>query len=438
MAGLPRVVLVGRTNVGKSTLFNRLAVDAKSLTYDYAGITRDFISDVVSWSGKDFELIDTGGVSLRKTQDTLLRQVRAQALSLIDTAAFILFVCDATVGILPEDREIARVLQKKGIPVLLVVNKVDTQISKEHVHEFSQLGFDLIVPLSAQHGTGIGELLHALVAHLPQTVSPEEVEVKCRVMLLGKPNVGKSSLMNLLLKQERTLVSPQAGTTREAITERLRFYKEDFQLTDTPGLRRKRSIEDPIEKLMAKSALGALEHTDIALLLVDASQGSISDQELKLAFYAFTKLYKGLLILFNKDDLLDEDSKYQLEHSCDAYRYFLKKIVTLPISCITERNIGKIMPLVDTLCKRYSQTLPEQEITILFHEHLERKPLFHKTNRLILYKVYQVATAPITLLLTVNYTEWFGPSQLAFFESIVRKNFEVQGVPIKFVVRKKS
>jgi len=359
---LPRVVLVGRTNVGKSTLFNRLSVDVKSLTLDYEGVTRDFISDVVSWSGRDFELIDTGGVSLRKTQDVLLRQVRERALLVMDTASVILFVCDATVGVLPEDQEIARLLHKTGKKVLLVVNKVDTEIGKEQEYEFHQLGFDNIFPLSAQHGTGIGELLAAIVGGLPGTTPPQaDQKVQCRVILLGKPNVGKSSLMNLLLNQDRTLVSPQAGTTREAISETLSFYKEDLQLTDTPGLRRKRAIEEPVEKLMAKSALRALERADIVLLLVDASHGKITDQELKLAFYSFTKLYKGLIILFNKDDLTDDSSKYQLKFSLEVYEYLLKKIETLSISCKSGKNIGKVLSLVNKVCKR---TEPADSLTI--------------------------------------------------------------------------
>lgn len=435
---LPRVVLVGRTNVGKSTLFNRLSTLVKSITFDQAGITRDFLSDVVSWKGRDFELIDTGGVSLKKTDDTLLEQVRKIVLSLIDSASVVLFVCDATVGILQEDQDIARLLHKQGKSVILVINKIDKVQAQEHEYEFQKLGFDDIVSISAEHATGIGELLQTIVQRLPEGMVHVIEKAKCRIVLIGKPNVGKSSLLNLLLKQERALVSDEAGTTREAITERLSFFKEDIQITDTPGLRRKRAIKEPVEQLMSKSSLRALGHADIVLLLVDASEGKLADQELKLAFYTFNQLYKGLIILFNKDDLTDEDTQYQLKFSMDYYQHLIRKVETLSISCKTGKNIGKILPLVDKVWKRYSETLSADDITILFHEALVHKPLFHKTQRLEVYKVHQVAHTPITLLVVVNHPDWFGPSQLAFFDGLVRKKFDLKGVPIKFITRKKS
>ena len=437
---LPRVVIVGRTNVGKSTLFNRLSVSTKGITFDSAGITRDFLKDTVHWNHRVFELIDTGGVSLRKTTDPILHEVRTRALELVEQADIVLFVCDGTVGVVPEDREISQLLHKKDKKILLVINKIDAHATQEYMHEFYKLGHDQVFPISAQHSKGIGDLLDAIIADLPkqsELAEEDEREPRYRVMLLGKPNVGKSSLLNLLLKQNRAIVSDQPGTTREAITEDLVLHKEDIRLTDTPGLRRKRSVTEPIESLMVRSTLRTLERTDIVLLLVDAHAAKLADQELKLAFYAFQEQYKALIILFNKQDLVDEYDKERLAFNLEEYEYLFKKIATLSISCKTEKNIGKVLPLVKKVWERHSQKLPEDELSMLFTDALKNKPLYHKTNLLLLHRVYQVATAPITLLLTVNQPEWFGPSQLSFFENLVRGHYDVQGVPIKFIVRKR-
>jgi GTPase len=437
---VPRVVIVGRMNVGKSTLFNRLSESVKGITLDYQGVTRDFIKDTVAWRGVAFELIDTGGVSLRKTTDPLLHEVREKALKMLETADLLLFVCDGTVGLVPEDREIAQLIKKQKKNALVVVNKHDTLVSKEYQHEFYTLGQEQVFFVSAQHGMGIGELLDAIVAQLPAQASRAEdaSEPRYKVVLLGKPNVGKSSLLNLLLKQDRAIVSDQPGTTREAISETCTFYKEDILLTDTPGVRRQRSVTQTLENLMVKSTFRAVERADIVLLLVDAHEGMIADQELKLAFYAFKSQHKALIILFNKQDLVDEYTKEKMAFDLEQYDFFFKKIVTLSISCKTGKNVGKIIPLVHEVWQRHSQQLSEELLTTLCTQALQKKPLYHKTNPLYVYKVYQVATAPITLLLTVNHPEWFEESQLGFFEAIVRKAYPLQGVPLKFLLRKKT
>ncbi len=435
---LPMVVIVGRTNVGKSTLFNRLSVDVKSLTLEYEGVTRDFLKDTVCWQDSCFELIDTGGISLRKTDDSIMHEARQRALALLQQADLILFVCDGKVGVVPEDREIAKLLHKAGKKTFLVVNKIDTVAAQERVYEFERLGFKLVLPLSAQHGTGIADLLEGIVNVLPAKKEVEEVEPQCRVVILGKPNVGKSSLMNLLVKQERAIVADIPGTTREAITERVRFYQEDIQITDTPGLRRKRAVTEPIELLMTRSALRTVNDTDLVLLVLDATQGKIADQELKLAFYAFEKKHKALIMLFNKEDLLDEQTKTDFEFSLEEYDFFIKNINHMYISCETEKNVGRVMPLVQKVWQRYSQSFSDEEITLLFKEALQRKPLYRAQHLLNVYSARQVRVAPITILLRVNYPQWFGPSQLGFFENILRRAYNLKSVPIKFVVRKRG
>lgn len=434
---LPSVVIVGRTNVGKSTLFNRLSTNVKAIMMDVEGVTRDFIKDTVCWQDRCFDLIDTGGISLRKTQDVLLEQTRKQAMRAIEHAAVLIFVCDGKAGLLPEDREIAKALRKSSDHTLLVINKMDAQLAQEQEYEFSQLGFAQTIPVSAQHGTGIADLLEAIVHALPSKGAVElEEEPKARVVILGKPNVGKSSLLNLLLKEERAIVANIPGTTREAISERIRFHQEDILMTDTPGLRRKRKVTEDLESMMVHSAFRALEDADIVLLVVDASQGVMSDQELKLAFYAFQEHYKGLIVLFNKFDLMDDQKKVDLEFMLSEYDYFFKKIQRLDISCKTEKNIGKILTLIEKVWQRYTQQFTKTELTQLFFDGLHRKPLYKGGELLRFYKAEQVKTAPITIALTVEHPKFFETSQLGYFERMLREKYDLQGVPVRFVMRK--
>jgi len=430
------VVIVGRTNVGKSSLFNRMATSVRSMTYDYEGVTRDFLRDTVCWQDVCFDLIDTGGISFKKSDDPLAESARKVALSMVDAADLLIFVTDGSVGIVPEDREIAKMLHKNGKPVVLVVNKIDVRAAQENIFDFEQLGFGTPYGVSCQHATGIGDLLEAIVQHVP---AKKEIATAskpaCKVVLLGKPNVGKSSLLNLLVKKERAIVSEEAGTTREALSERIVFHQEDIQVTDTPGIRKKRSVTEPIESLMVKSSLRALEEADIVLLLVDASEGALCDQELKLAFYAFNDLHKSVILLFNKQDLVDESSKKYLDYHLEEYAQLMNKVERLDISCKTGKNIGKIIPLVTEVWKRANQQFGASELTVLFQKALMQTPLYHKTQLLKVFRVRQVKQAPITLLMIVNVPDWFGPSQLNFFDNVMRKTYKLKGVSISYIPR---
>jgi GTP-binding protein len=435
-AGIPRVVLVGRTNVGKSTLFNRLSLDVKSIAYDYHGVTRDFLKDVIEWQGRFFEIFDTGGIALKPLiDDDVAERARVKALALIDEADLVLFVCDGKAGLTTEDRGLSKMLHKSGKKVILVVNKIDAHIAQEQEYEFDRLGHKPVYTISAQHGRGIADLLEAIVAHLPLTVKVREEEPSVKIALIGKPNVGKSSLLNLLVGHERALVSPVAGTTREAIAERVTFYQEDILITDTPGVRRKRAVEDPLEKMMVKSTLQAVDDADIILLLIDASAGTLVDQELKLAFYAFEQKNKSVILLFNKMDIQDPFAKGDLAHNLEEYKYFVKKVEMLSISCLNGRNIGKIMPLVAEVWGRAQQRFNDEELSRWFKEELEAKPLYHSSELLELYKVQQVAVSPLALVFKVNKPEWFGPSQLKFFEGLMRNKFDLKSVPLRFFCR---
>lgn len=437
MKNIPTVVIVGRMNVGKSTLFNRLSENVKSITLDYEGVTRDVVKDSVEWRGRAFELIDTGGISLQKTDDALLREVRKKALAIVQEADAVIHVVDGIEDITYEDREVSDLLRSINKKTFLAVNKIDSKKAQDALYDFAELHHDELIGLSASHGLGIDDLLNAVVDCLPVKGSIKKDEPVYKVVLLGRPNVGKSSLMNTLLEQERALVSDIAGTTREALSEKISFYKEALQLTDTPGIRRKRSVEGNLEPLMVKSSMHALKDADIVVLMIDADQAVLVDQELKLAFYAFEDQHKALILLINKSDLFDERKEHELGRSFEEYEFFLKKIEKLRISCKTGKNIGRVLPLIKKVWERHSQSLPEEEIQELFMSTLQKKPLVRNRQELLVRKVKVLRTAPLTIGLQVNFPEFFGESQLKFFENLLRKNYDLVGVPVKFIVRKK-
>src|SRR3990167_3850185 len=294
---MKKVALVGRMNVGKSTLFNRLALRSRAITLDYEGVTRDFIKDTITYGDRSFHLVDTAGVSLAKKQDELAEASRKKSLEMIEEASVIVFIVDGTVGIIPEDFEIAKLLHKTGKPVIVAVNKADVKIVEEKAYEFDRLGFKNIQLISAQHGTGMSGLLDEIFVLLgPDEEDNEDERPDYRVVLIGKPNVGKSSLMNLILEKERAIVA------------------------DIPGIRRKRAVSEDLESLMVKSSFSAVREADIVLLLIDSSEGVLSDQELKLAFYVFEE-GKALIILYNKQDLTTEETKESLQYDSDEYKF---------------------------------------------------------------------------------------------------------------------
>jgi GTPase len=433
---LPTVVIVGRVNVGKSTFFNRLAADMSSIAYDTPGVTRDVVSDVVTWENHAFKLIDTGGISVAKTKDPLTQEVRLRALGAIEEADLVLLMIDGAVGILPEDRDIAKMLRQKEKKVFLLVNKIDCIVSQEHMHEGLSLGFP-VYGIAATHGRGVNELMSAVMQEIDNVDSSDNNAAPAyRVAIIGKPNVGKSSLMNQLLKKERTIVADMPGTTREAISDVVTFYQEDIRLTDTPGMRRKRGVTQPLEQLMVKSALRAIDAAHMVILVVDGSEGTLSDQEIKLAFYAFEEKHKALLIVFNKQDLMNDENQEELERQASVYDYFLSKVAMLSISCKTGKNVGKIVPLLHTLWERMQQQMPDHELTMFFNEQLTRRPLFKNGQALVFRRAQQVRVAPLTVQLTVGYPPYWEKAQLGFLDNQLRTKYTLKGVPVAFVLRK--
>lgn len=435
MSKLPRVVLIGRTNVGKSTLFNRLSQKVKSITLDRVGVTRDFLQDTVCWQEACFTLIDTGGFQLKKTQDPIYERVSASVLSLLETADIILFVVDGLAGVMTEELDLAKLVHKLNKSTILVINKSDVKETSDHLYQFDRLAFKTDIAISAEHGHGVADLLDMIVATLPAKISHVEEEKTLQVAIIGKPNVGKSSLLNALLNQERAIVSPIAGTTREPITATVTFFKEDINITDTPGVRKKRGVTDTLELLMVKRAMQTLKGADIILLVIDAAASTLSDQELKLAFYAFEH-YKALIILFNKYDLVDEQIQKDLDFNLEPYNHLLDKVQVMRISCKTGKNVGKLLAIIKKVADCYAQSFTKDELTLLFKHALTKRQLFHQGSPLFVYKAKQVKTAPITIVLFVNEPTWFGQSQIAFFENVLRQAHDLKGVPIRFIPRK--
>lgn len=431
----PKVLLVGRTNVGKSTLFNRLTDSRKSIVFEREGVTRDYIHEIVTWNDKTFDLVDTGGLTFKKHDDVIWKRIQEKVMALLNSASVILFVCDAKNGLIEEDQIIAKILHKTKKPTFLLLNKADNHNSfEENMPEFYKLGFKSIIPVSAIHGTGVGTLLDSVVKALGDEQLGTVEEPAYKVVIIGKPNVGKSSLMNLLINQERSIVSDIAGTTREAVSEMLYHCSDLIELTDTAGVRRQARVSDDLETLMVKSSLQAIKDANIVIVMVDASEGKISDQELKLLFYAHEQK-KMVIAVFNKTDLLNEYSRLLLDQSLKEYAFILNKIPQVSTSCITQKNVSKIFHEIQNVWKRCKQEFQSTDVNDRVKNELKTIPLYNKGQQLKLFKIRHVRAAIPTFVLHVNEPKWFGESELGCIENILRRNYDLRGCPIQFSVK---
>lgn len=441
-AKLPKVVICGRVNVGKSTLFNRLSNSVKSITLDYEGVTRDSIADVVSWRDSSFLLVDTAGfeddASAYKTHKELWPTIKRNLELELGDASVAILVVDGSVEPDALDYSMAELLRLRGIPVILAINKADKKVTADLMYEYYALHHTKVIGISAEHGIDIHTLLNTVLDLLPKNIEYETVKPVCRVTFLGRPNVGKSSLLNVLLNEERSVVADMPGTTREAITEQITFNKEVLSLTDTPGIRRQRKVEDNLEELMVKSAFNALHHSHVVVLLLDGTERTIVDQELKLAFYAFQERYKALIIVVNKYDLMTLEDREHFEESLAEYNHLVKHVPILFISAKTQKNVGRLLPLIKDVTAAYSA---EVDTRLLFHaiiDALARTPLVRNQQHLEVYKIRQIDVWPPTFEVFVNYPNFFEDSQRAFITNIIRQHYPLHGSPIKLIIRKGS
>jgi len=437
---LKKVVIVGRPNVGKSTLFNRLAGKRRALTHDLPGMTRDRLTDIVELDdGRKYELTDTGGLEYGDSpMSAFAGEIRDQAQRALREADFILFVVDGAAGLLAEDRDIAQDLRAEASKTVLIVNKTDRKDAEEAAPEFWELGFDRMMPLSAEHGHGLDDLIDAISEVVPpQTESEGDDETApIRVAIIGRPNVGKSSLLNKLTQDERAVVSPISGTTRDAIDSEIVRNGRNYTLIDTAGIRRKGKTHDEAEKLAVISARKAIERCEIALVMIDATEG-VTAQDATVAGYA-EEAGKAALILVNKWDVgaHEQDDYKRFEDKARQMLKFLSYAPLLFISAKTGRNVEKIFPKIDAIVEGYRRKFRTSELnTALERAVTGHQPPSVRGKPRRFYYVTQLKSAPPTFALFSNVEEPLHFSYKRYLENQFREAFELVGCPIHLIIR---
>ncbi len=436
----PIVAIVGRPNVGKSTLFNKLIGERRAIVEDTPGVTRDRIYGESKWRGRTFVVIDTGGIE-PKTDNILLKQMRMQAQIAIETADVIVFLCDIRAGLVADDRDIAVMLKKSGKPVIVAINKID-QIGDLPLgfYEFYELGFDKDpIALSSVHGSGTGDLLDAISDALPAPETQNEEDDSVKVAVIGKPNAGKSSLVNRILGEERLIVSDISGTTRDAVDTLVECPQGRYTLIDTAGIRRKARIDDVIEKYSVLRAHTAVERADVCLLLIDAAEG-ITEQDEHIAGIAH-EAGKACVIVVNKWDLIEKDN--------DSVNEFTKKIYNalaymtyapiLFISAKTGQRVGKLLEHINYVNEQAKLRISTGMLNDMLGEATAKvQPPSDKGKRLKIYYMTQAGIAPPTFVIFVNNAELFHFSYQRYIENCLRETFGFRGTPIRLVIRQRG
>ena len=436
----PVIAIVGRPNVGKSTLFNKLIGERRAIVEDVPGITRDRIYGETEWRGKTMVVIDTGGIE-PKTDDLILKKMRDQAQIAIDTADVILFMCDIKTGLVADDMDIAVMLKKSRKPVIPVVNKVDKvgDVPPEF-YEFYELGFDRDpIAISSTHGSGSGDLLDEVINALPEFENEEEDEDIINVAVIGKPNAGKSSLINKILGDDRLIVSNIAGTTRDAIDSRFENEFGKYNFIDTAGLRRQSKVEDRIEKFSVLRAKMAVERADVCLLVIDGNEG-ITEQDEKIAGIAH-EAGKATIICVNKWDLVEKDNNTVNQFTkkiYDALSYMTYAPLIL-ISAETGQRVSKLFEHINYVHNQTNMRISTGMLNDVLADAVNRvQPPSDKGRRLKIYYMTQTAVAPPTFVMFCNSAELFHFSYQRYIENCLRQTFGFKGTPIRMVVRQKG
>ncbi|MPW26013.1 ribosome biogenesis GTPase Der [Alkalibaculum sp. M08DMB] len=434
----PVVAVVGRPNVGKSTLFNKIAGSRISIVEDTPGVTRDRIFADCEWLGHKFSLIDTGGIE-PFSKDIILSQMRRQAQLAIDTADVILLLVDGRVGMTPADLEVSNMIRKTKTPVLLVVNKIETKSLEKDIFEFYNLGLGDPIAISAEQALGLGDLLDEVIKSFEKSEIDFEEDDRLKIAVLGKPNVGKSTLVNRLLGEERVIVSNIPGTTRDAIDSVFKYYGEEYVLIDTAGLRKKNKIYDDIEKYSIVRAVAAVERADVCLLLIDAETG-ITEQDAKIAGIAHNR-GKAAIIVVNKWDTIDKDNTTikSFEKDIRSKLSFMSYAPILYISALDGQRVNKVMETVLQVSNEHAKRITTGLLNDIISEAiLLNQPPSDKGRRLKIYYATQATIRPPTFILFVNTKDILHFSYVRYLENQIRNSFGFVGTPIKFLIREKS
>ena len=435
----PIVAIVGRPNVGKSTLFNALAGSKIAIVDDRPGVTRDRIYADCSWLSWDFTMIDTGGIE-PDSGDIILSQMREQAQIAIDTADVILFLTDVRQGLQDADAKVADMLRRAGRPVVLAVNKVDNfDRQLNDIYEFYSLGLGDPFPISAASKLGLGEMLDAVCAHFPEGSGEEDEDERPRVAIIGKPNVGKSSLINRLLGENRLIVSPIAGTTRDAVDTVIKRNGQEYVFIDTAGLRRKSRIKENLEHYSIVRAVAAVERADVALIVIDADEG-ITEQDAKIAGIAHER-GKGILIVVNKWDLIEKDNSTVKSYTQDIRNVlsFIPYAEILFVSAESGQRLAKIFDEIDVIIQNQNLRIATGVLNEILTEAVARsQPPSDKGRRLKLFYMTQVAVKPPTFVLFVNDKKLMHFSYLRYIENNLRETFGFKGTSLRILIRERS
>lgn len=437
--GKPVVAIVGRPNVGKSTLFNALAGENLAIIKDTPGVTRDRIYAQVEWLDRTFTLIDTGGIE-PESRDIILAQMREQAQIAIDTADVILFLTDLKQGLVDADSKVADMLRRSHKPVVLAVNKVDSFArDMAQVYEFYNLGIGDPVPLSAANRTGLGELLEAVAAHFPPAQEGEEEDTRPKIAVVGKPNVGKSSLINRITGERRLIVSDIAGTTRDAVDTPVRYNGNEYVFIDTAGLRRKSRIKEELERYSIIRTVAAVERADVVIVMIDAQEG-ITEQDAKITGIAHDR-GKGVIIAVNKWDAVEKDDKtiYEFQRKIAQVLPFASYAQTVFISAQTGQRLGRLFECIDTVIENQTLRVGTGVLNEIMSEAVAmQQPPSDKGKRLKLFYITQVAVKPPTFVVFVNDRELMHFTYTRYLENRIRDTFGFKGTSLRFIIRERK
>jgi GTPase len=433
----PVVAIVGRPNVGKSTIFNRIVGERISIVEDIPGVTRDRIYSSGEWLTHDFNIIDTGGIDIG--DEPFLEQIRQQAEIAIDEADVIIFLTNGREGVTSADEEVAKILYKSKKPVVLAVNKIDNPDMKNQIYDFYALGFGEPFPISGSHGLGLGDLLDEVAKHFPNIDVNDYEEDTIKFSLIGRPNVGKSSLVNALLGEERVIVSDVAGTTRDAVDSIYTYQEQKYVIIDTAGMRKKGKVYESTEKYSVLRALRAIERSDVVLVVLNAEEGII-EQDKKIAGYAH-EAGRGVIIVVNKWDAIEKDEKTMnvFEQKIRDHFQYLDYAPIVFLSAKTKKRVLNLLPIINTVSENHSLRVQTTILNDVIMDAVAMNPTpTDNGRRLKIFYTTQVAVKPPTFVVFVNEPELLHFSYERFLENRIRDAFGFEGTPIKIYARERK